>query len=77
MTGEISLRGRVLPVGGIKEKVLAAFRAGLTRVILPAENARELADIPAERLAGLEVVTVDTIPEVLHHAFGGDVLHDD
>ncbi len=77
MTGEISLRGRVLPVGGIKEKVLAAFRAGLTRVILPAENARELADIPAERLAGLEVVAVDTISEVLHHAFGGDVLHDD
>ncbi len=77
MTGEISLRGRVLPVGGIKEKVLAAFRAGLTRVVLPAENARELADIPAERLAGLEVVAVDTISEVLHHAFGGDVLHDD
>ena len=46
-------------------------------MLLPKENARELTDIPAERLAGLEVITVDTIPEVLHHAFGGDVLHDD
>jgi ATP-dependent Lon protease len=75
MTGEISLRGRVLPVGGIKEKVLAARRAGLRRVLLPKDNAKDLADIPAERLAGLEVVAVDTVAEVLHHAFGGDVLN--
>jgi ATP-dependent Lon protease len=77
MTGEISLRGRVLPVGGIKEKVLAARRAGLSRVLLPEENAKDLADIPEERLAGLEVVLVATIPEVLHHAFGVDVLAPD
>jgi ATP-dependent Lon protease len=74
MTGEISLRGRVLPVGGIKEKVLAARRAGITRVLLPKDNARDLVDIPDSRLRGLEVVLVDTLPEVLHHAFGGDVL---
>jgi len=77
MTGEISLRGRVLPVGGIKEKVLAARRAGLSRVLLPEENAKDLVDIPKERLAGLEVIPVATIPEVLHHAFGVDVIAPD
>ncbi len=75
MTGEISLRGRVLPVGGIKEKVLAARRAGLGRVLLPKENAKDLADIPEDRLAGLDVQLVDTVSEVLHHAFGDDVGH--
>ena len=68
MTGEITLRGRVLPVGGIKEKVLAAKRAGLRRVLLPKDNEKDLADIPADRIAGLEVIRVDTIEEVLEHA---------
>ena len=69
MTGEISLRGRVLPVGGVKEKVLAARRAGLTRVLLPAENAKDLADIPESRLRGLTVVPIENISELVRHAF--------
>jgi ATP-dependent Lon protease len=75
MTGEISLRGRVLPVGGLKEKVLAARRAGITRVLLPSDNAKDLADIPPDRLEGIEVHPVATVAEVLHLAFGDDVHH--
>ena len=55
MTGEISLRGLVLPIGGVKEKVLAALRAGITTVMLPARNQRDLEDIPAEAREQLEV----------------------
>jgi ATP-dependent Lon protease len=69
MTGEITLRGRVLPVGGIKEKVLAAKRAGVRRVLLPQDNQKDLADVPAERLSGLEILPVRTIDEVLRIAF--------
>ena len=69
MTGEISLRGRVLPVGGVKEKVLAARRAGLTRVLLPAENAKDLADIPESRLRELTVVPIENVSELVRHAF--------
>jgi ATP-dependent Lon protease len=69
MTGEITLRGKILPVGGIKEKVLAAKRAGISRVLLPCANEKDLADIPGERLEGLEVIRVETIEEVLQHAF--------
>ncbi|MBS2025203.1 MAG: endopeptidase La [Deltaproteobacteria bacterium] len=65
MTGEATLRGRVLPVGGIKEKVLAAIRMGMKRVILPKKCARDLADIPEEALKGLEVVLVERMEEVL------------
>src|SRR5262249_3673010 len=65
MTGEISLRGKVLPVGGIKEKVLAAHRAGIKRVILARRNERDLDDIPAEVRRELEIVPVDTVAEVL------------
>jgi ATP-dependent Lon protease len=74
MTGEITLRGKVLPVGGIKEKVLAAKRAGISRVLLPSLNEKDLADIPGERLEGLEVIRVETIEEVLQHAFGKEAL---
>ena len=76
MTGEISLRGRVLPVGGIKEKVLAARRAGLTRVLLPAENAKDLADIPESRLRELNVVPVEDVSELIQHAFGMEISAD-
>ncbi len=69
MTGEITLRGRVLPVGGIKEKVLAAKRGGVTRVLLPARNQKDLADIPKERLADLEVIGVETIDDMLRATF--------
>ena len=71
MTGEISLRGLVLPVGGIKEKVLAAMRAGITRVLLPARNKKELEEIPDEARNKLELVWLDTVDDALTAALGG------
>ena len=68
MTGEVTLRGRVLPVGGIKEKVLAARRAGIRRVLLPERNRRDVEEIPVHLLDDLEIVYVDTIEEALQHA---------
>ncbi len=65
MTGEATLRGRVLPVGGIKEKVLAAHRAGVKRIILPAKNERDLEDVPVDTRGELEFVFVDDMSEVL------------
>ena len=67
MTGEITLRGKVLPVGGIKEKVLAAKRAGIRRVILPEQNRSDVAEIPTDLLKGLELEYVGTIHEALAH----------
>jgi ATP-dependent Lon protease len=67
MTGEITLRGKVLPVGGIKEKVLAAKRAGIRRVILPEQNRSDVAEIPTDLLKGLELEYVGTIDEALTH----------
>jgi ATP-dependent Lon protease len=68
MTGEITLRGRVLPIGGLKEKVLAAHRAGIKRVLLPAENARDIKDIPATILKSLRLELVDHMDDVLRKA---------
>jgi ATP-dependent Lon protease len=68
MTGEITLRGKVLPVGGIKEKVLAAHRAGIRTVILPQRNERDLEDVPAELRREMSFVFVDDAGEVLRHA---------
>ncbi len=68
MTGEITLRGKVLPVGGIKEKVLAAHRAGIRSVILPRRNERDLEEVPEELRRQLRLVFVDDAEEVLHHA---------
>jgi ATP-dependent Lon protease len=65
MTGEITLRGRVLPIGGLKEKLLAALRTGLKTVIIPAENEKDLADIPDNVKKGLEIVPVSNMEEVL------------
>jgi ATP-dependent Lon protease len=65
MTGEITLRGRVLPIGGLKEKLLAALRTGLKTVIIPSENEKDLADIPDNVKKGLEIVPVATMEEVL------------
>jgi ATP-dependent Lon protease len=65
MTGEISLSGLVLPVGGIKEKVLAAHRAGIRRIVLPRANAKDLKDVPEEVRRDLDTVLVDTVDEVL------------
>jgi ATP-dependent Lon protease len=70
MTGEITLRGKVLPVGGIKEKVLAAHRAGLGTVILPAKNEGDLEDVPDEVRAASRFVLVDSADEVLSEALG-------
>jgi len=71
MTGEISLRGLVLPVGGIKEKTIAAARAGIKRVILPARNRRDLEDIPQSTRDALQFVWVDGVSEALAVALGG------
>lgn len=68
MTGEISLRGRVLPVGGIKAKVLAAARAGVTTVLLPRRNEKDLIEVPEEVLEKLEIVSIDSIDEALEKA---------
>ena len=70
MTGEVTLRGRVLPVGGIKMKVLAAHRAGLTTVILPKRNAHELDELPEDVRRSLTFVSVEQIPEALETALG-------
>jgi ATP-dependent Lon protease len=71
MTGEITLTGQVLPIGGVREKVLAAQRAGLRRVILPRENEHDLDELPAETREELEFVLVDSVEDVLRHAFDG------
>jgi ATP-dependent Lon protease len=70
MTGEITLRGAVLPVGGIKEKVIAAHRAGIDRVILPKKNERDLRDVPEEVRAGLTFHFVETAEEVVQLTTG-------
>ena len=68
MTGEITLRGRVLPIGGLKEKLLAALRGGITKVLIPEENAKDLADIPDNVKNALEIVPVSHLDDVLPHA---------
>jgi ATP-dependent Lon protease len=69
MTGEITLRGRVLPIGGLKEKLLAALRAGIKTVIIPDENAKDLTEIPDELKNALDILPVSRMDEVLKHAF--------
>ena len=68
MTGEMTLRGRVLPIGGLKEKLLAALRGGIKKVLIPQDNAKDLADIPDNVKNALEIVPVNTIDEVLKNA---------
>jgi predicted ATP-dependent protease len=68
MTGEITLRGRVLPIGGVKEKVLGAHRAGIRRVILPKRNDPDLDDIPSDLRKQMRFVLVESIDEVLNEA---------
>ena len=68
MTGEVTLRGRVLPIGGLKEKLLAALRGGIKKVLIPEDNAKDLADIPNSVKNGMEIVPVSRMEEVLKHA---------
>jgi ATP-dependent Lon protease len=65
MTGEITLRGKVLPIGGLKEKILAAIRAGVTTVIIPEQNRKDIEDIPRHILKKIKIVTAKTIDDVL------------
>ena len=73
MTGEISLRGRVLPIGGLKEKLLAAVRGGIKTVLIPEDNEKDLADIPDNVLDALEIIPVSTVDQVLEHALTAPV----
>ena len=68
MTGEISLRGLVLPIGGVKEKVLAALRAGITTVMLPARNRRDLEDIPADAREQIRIEWLEQVDDALRVA---------
>jgi len=71
MTGEITLRGRVLPIGGLKEKTLSAHRAGLTTIIIPKDNEKDIEDIPQSVRDDLTFIPVQRLDEVLKHALGG------
>ncbi|HEX8668245.1 MAG TPA: endopeptidase La [Allosphingosinicella sp.] len=74
MTGEVTLRGRVLAIGGLKEKLLAALRGGIKKVLIPADNEKDLAEIPANIREGLEIVPVSHVDEVLGHALATPVV---
>lgn len=71
MTGEITLRGRVTAIGGLKEKLLAALRSGVKTVLIPQENEKDLVDVPESVKVGLEIIPVSTVDEVLKHALTG------
>jgi ATP-dependent Lon protease len=68
MTGEVTLRGRVLPIGGLKEKLLAALRGGIKTVIIPKENEKDLAELPDNVKAGLEIIPLGQVEDVLARA---------
>jgi ATP-dependent Lon protease len=74
MTGEITLRGRVLPIGGLKEKLLAALRGGLKTVLIPADNEKDLAEIPDNVKRGLKIIPARTVDEVLGHALSAPLI---
>ena len=75
MTGEVTLNGRVLPIGGVKQKLLAAQRAGLKTVFIPQRNEPDLDDVPAEVLAELDVRPVSDVAEILSYALSADTAH--
>jgi ATP-dependent Lon protease len=71
MTGEITLRGRVLAIGGLKEKLLAALRSGVKTVLIPAENEKDLAEVPENVKSALKIIPVATVDQVLALALAG------
>ncbi len=73
MTGEITLRGKVLPIGGVKEKILAAHRAGINNIILPRDNEKDLPDIPENVLRQLKIKLVEEMEEVLEGALSSPI----
>ena len=75
MTGEITLRGRVLPIGGLKEKLLAAQRGGLTTVLIPKDNEKDLADIPDNVKSSLKIIPVAMVDEALSAALVREPMH--
>lgn len=74
MTGEITLRGKVLPVGGIKEKILAAKRAGITDIVICRENKKDIDDIPAKYLKGVEFHYVENVQDVWNFALTDEIV---
>ena len=68
MTGEITLRGNVLPIGGVREKSIAAHRVGLTKILIPEENLKDLDEVPVSVKNSMEIIPVKTIDEVIKHA---------
>jgi ATP-dependent Lon protease len=74
MTGEITLRGRVLPIGGLKEKLLAAMRGGIKTVLVPKDNEKDLAEIPDNVKKALEIIPVTSVEEVLERALAGTMV---
>ena len=77
MTGEITLRGSVLPIGGLKEKIFAASRGGITKILIPKENVKDLRDVPKNILKGIEIVDVVHMDQVLQHALETDQVFRD
>lgn len=77
MTGEITLRGEVLPIGGLKEKLLAAHRGGLDKVLIPEENEKDLAEIPKNIKDKLTIIPVKWIDQVMEHALAHQPLRED
>ena len=71
MTGEVTLRGRVLPIGGLKEKLLAALRGNIHTVLIPKDNEKDLVEVPDEVKDGLEIVPVNEVDEILPHVLPG------
>ena len=74
MTGEVTLRGRVLPIGGLKEKLLAALRGGLKTVLIPQENEKDLAEIPDKVTKGMTIIPVSNVDDVLEHALAAPLI---
>ena len=74
LTGEITLRGRILPIGGLKEKLLAALRGGIKTVIIPQENEKDLAEIPDNVKRGMEIIPMGTVDEVLGKALASPLV---